>query len=302
MTATATAVCPISPNPKLFVTKQCPPNPVAPGDVLVYTGTVTNVGGVRITNIVLVDDRPAPNTPVTDRTPNVTSLAPGEGFSFRGSYIAPYDCCGPCVDTVTVTGKDSCTGSNVVDTATVACPRITTPAIRVSRDCPPGPVTTGDLVFFNGIVTNAGNATLANVTVVDDQAGRVVDNIFLSSGEAVAFTGMYLVTNCGPNVPSGVTATANDLCTFAPVTNRFATTCSALCTPGGPMIVGSKMDGPNFVFSFTTETNRTYTIQATTTLNPPNWQSIATFAGDGSVVTIRDAIMDGQRFYRVVVE
>ena len=86
VTATATAVCPISPNPKLFVTKQCPPNPVAPGDVLVYTGTVTNVGGVRITNIVLVDDRPAPNTPVTDRTPNVTSLAPGEGFSFRGSY------------------------------------------------------------------------------------------------------------------------------------------------------------------------------------------------------------------------
>ena len=68
------------------------------------------------------------------------------------------------------------------------------------------------------------------------------------------------------------------------------------------MIVGSKMDGPNFVFSFSTETNRTYTIQATVSLNPPNWQSIATFAGDGSAVTIRDAIMDGQRFYRVLVE
>jgi len=256
------------------------------------------LAAIIITNIVVVDDRPAPNTFVT----NIASLAPGQGTIYSGSYIAPYDCCGPCVDTVTATGKDICTGSNVVDTATVACPRITTPAIKVSRDCPPGPVTLGDLVFFNGVVTNAGNATLANVTVVDDQAGKVLDNIFLSPGEAVAFIGMYLVTNCGPNVPSGITATANDLCTLSRVTNRFTTTCAALCAPSGPLIFGSKMEGPNFVFSFTTETNRTYTIQATITLSPPNWQPIASFAGDGSVVTIQDAIMDGKKFYRVLVE
>jgi hypothetical protein len=163
-------------------------------------------------------------------------------------------------------------------------------------------VTFGDLVFFDGVVTNSGNATLANVSVVDDQAGTVLNNIYLSPGEAVAFTGMYLVTNCGPNVPSGVTATANDLCTFAPVTNRFTTTCVALCAPTGPLIVAPQVNGPNFVFSFTTETNRTYTIQSSGTLSPPNWVSITTFAGDGSVVTITDAILSGQKFYRVLIE
>ncbi len=298
VTAMATAVCPITPNPRLVATKQCPPGPVAPGDLLVYTGSVSNAGGVIITNIVVVDDRPAPNTLVT----NIGLLAPGQSTNFTGSYRAPYDCCGPCVDTVTATGQDVCSGSNITATASVACPRITTPAIKVTRDCPPSPVTTGDLVFFNGVVTNAGNATLANVKVVDDQAGTVLDNTFLSPGEAVAFTGMYLVTNCGPNVPSGVTATANDLCTSAPVTNRFSTTCSVLCTPSGPVIFGAKTDGPNFIFSFTTETNRTYTIWTTTTLTPPNWQSIATFAGDGSTVSIEDALVGGQKYYRVSVE
>src|SRR5262249_50476443 len=164
VTATATAVCPISPNPRLIVAKQSPPGPVAPGAVLIYTGSVSNAGGVIITNIVVVDDRPAPNTIVT----NIGLLAPGQSTNYSGSYVAPYDCCGPCVDTVTATGQDICTGSNVTATASVACPRITTPAIRVTRNCPPGPVTVGDLVFFDGVVTNAGNATLANVSVVDD--------------------------------------------------------------------------------------------------------------------------------------
>jgi hypothetical protein len=160
----------------------------------------------------------------------------------------------------------------------------------------------GDLVFFDGIVTNAGNATLANVTVVDDQAGNVLNNIFLSPGEAVAFTGMYLVTNCGPVIPSGVTATANDLCTFAAVTNRFATACAVLCSPTGPVIVGLRVDGPNFVFSFATETNRTYTIEASATLAPPSWQPLAVVPGDGSLVIISDALIYARRFYRVSVE
>jgi len=296
VTATATAICPISPNPKLVVTKHCPPNPVAPGDLLIYTGTVSNAGGITITNIVVVDDRPTNNSPVA----SIASLAPGESIGYGGSYRAPYDCCGPCVDTVTATGKDTCTGSNVTATATVACPRVSTPAIRVSRDCPPSPVTAGDLVFFTGVVSNAGNATLGNVIVIDDQAGDVLDNVVLAPGEAVSYMGMYVPTNCGPSLPSGVTATGSDICTGIVVSNRFVTTCSVGCPQIEPVtIVGVRVDGTNFVFSFATEPDQTYRVQFTDSLSPINWHDLTTLPGDGTLATVTDSIANGQRFYRV---
>jgi len=297
--ATATAICPINPNPKLVVTKQCPASPVAPGDLLVYTGTVSNAGGITITNIVVVDDRPAPNTPVV----NIASLTPGQSIGFSGSYRAPYDCCGPCVDTVTATGKDTCTGSNVTATATVACPRISTPRISVTRDCPPGPVNQGDLVFFTGTVSNPGNATLGNVTVIDDQAGDVLDNLVLAPGETVPYMGMYIPTSCGPALASGVTATGSDICTGVVVSNRFVTSCGILCPQAGPVtLFGAKVVGANFVFSFETQPNQNYAVQFTDSLSPVNWLPLTPVPGDGNVATIIDPITNATRFYRVQVQ
>ena len=299
VTASASALCPILPTPRLTVTKICPASPVAPGQLLVFTGTVSNSGNLTITNIIVVNDRPAPDTfilgPVT--------LVPGQTIGFNGSYIAPYDCCGPCVDTVTARGNEFCAGSNVVGTATAACPRITTPGLSVTRNCPPGPVTQGDLVFFTGIVSNTGNATLGNVTVIDDQAGDVLDNLVLAPGEAVPYMGMFVTTNCGPNIASGVTAIGNDICTGVVVSNRFVTSCPVLC-PGVASVTlfGMKVVGTNFVFSFITEQNHNYTVQYTDSLGPVNWQTLLVVPGDGNTATISDPLTIGSRFYRVLIQ
>jgi len=299
VTASATAVCPIIETPRLGLTKHCPPNPVAPGDLLVYTGVVSNSGTITITNVFVVDDRPVPNTPVL----GPVTLTPGETISFSGSYIAPYDCCGPCVDTLTAHGNEICLGSNVIATASAACPRITTPRIAVTRDCPPNPVTAGDLVFFSGVVSNSGNATLNNVLVVDDQAGVVVDNLALAPGEAVPYFGMYIPTNCGPNTVSAVTASAADVCTGIVVSNRFVTSCSVICTTAQPLVLfGETLAGGNFVFSFDTETNQTYKVQRTDSLLPSDWQTITNVPGTGSTVTIPDSGTNAQGFYRVMIE
>ena len=298
VTASATAVCPIVPTPRLSLTKHCPPNPVAPGDLLIYTGVISNSGTITITNVFVVDDRPVPNTPVL----GPVTLIPGQAIGFSGSYVAPYDCCGPCVDTVTARGNEICLGSNVVASATAACPRITTPRIAVTRDCPPAPVTVGDLVFFTGVVSNSGNATLTTVLVVDDQAGVVLDNIALAPGEAVPYMGMYIPTNCGPNSASAVTASASDVCTGVVVSNRFVTSCSVFCTTPEPLVLyGEAFSGGTFVFSFDTELNQTYKVQSADSLPSTNWLTITNVLGTGSTVTIPDVGTNSQRFYRVMI-
>jgi len=291
--------CAIIPFPRITITKLCPPNPVAPGEVLVYSGTVSNAGDTTITNVTVVNDRPVSNTFVL----GPITLAPGESTNFTGSYIAPYDCCGPCVDTLTAHGQEICAGGNIVATASDACPRITTPEIKVTRDCPTPPVNLGELVFFTGAVSNSGNATLANVWVIDDQAGVVLDSQALAPGDELWFWGMYFANDCGSQVPSGVTATANDICTDVLVTNRFETTCAVACPPTQQVtIFAAQMNGANFEFSFETAVDRTNIVQYSDSLLPENWQNLTNLWGDGNVATIQVDKSSDQRFYRVMLQ
>jgi len=296
--ASATAICPIIPLPKLALTKQCPANPVAPGDLLVYTGTISNAGNLTITNILIVNDRPVPNTPVL----GPITLIPGQSVGFNGSYRAPYDCCGPCVDTLTARGNDICVGSNVVATATAACTRSSTPKITVSRECPAGDVVLGQLVFFSGAVSNSGNATLNNIVVTDDQAGVVLDNLVLAPSEAVGFFGFYIPTNCGPSVASGVTAVGADVCTGIVVSNRFLTACVVGCQQDAHPVTlfGALGENGGFRLSFATEAGHDYRIEFTDSLLPTNWQTLLVYPGNGSLAIIPDVITNAQRFYRVL--
>jgi hypothetical protein len=263
---------------------------------LVYSGTVSNAGTLTITNVTVVNDRPAPNTPVL----GPITLTPGQFVNFSGSYIAPYDCCGPCVDTLTARGNEFCRGSNVTATASDACPRSSTPAISVTRSCPPGPVRLGDLVFVSGSVSNSGNATLGNVLVVDDQAGVVISGLALAPSESIPYLGTYLVTNCGPSLPGGVTASGSDVCTGLVVSNRFVTACSVACPAvQGVTILGPWLMDGQFNFSFQTETNRTYIVTFLDTIGGTNWHVLTTVPGDGNLATIHDGVTNAQRYYRV---
>src|SRR5439155_374049 len=103
VTGSATNTCTVQTTPRLAVTKSCPATNVVPGGVLGFTGTVTNIGNVAVTNVVVVNSQPVSNTQVI----TIPRLEPGEGRSFSGSYVVPSITCssGACTisDTLTVT-------------------------------------------------------------------------------------------------------------------------------------------------------------------------------------------------------
>jgi len=208
LSTSATTTCPITTTPSITVTKNCPAQPTPYGGTFTFTGSVSNSGNVSLTNVFVVNDQPAPNTPVI----GPITLAPGASRNFSGSYPAPTECC-TVTDTVTAHGQDSCAGTLVADTATQICPLLTTPRITVQENCPTTAVPVGGLYEFTGSVTNIGDVVLTNVYVVSSHpvANTVVlGPIELAPGESEGFYGSFIVTAASPAVI--VTAAGLDTC------------------------------------------------------------------------------------------
>jgi len=219
----ATADCPIVATPQLMVTKNCPASPVQPGGVLNFSGTVSNAGDVTLTNVLVVNDHPTNDTPVF----GPITLSPGQSTNFSGSYTVCLDCCPPYVDELTATGTSVC-GSNVVATATAACAGTNSPRIVVTKNCPPVPAAPGDLAVFSGIVSNAGNITLTNVFVAEHTPSDntvLLGPITLAPGQSSNYTANFRVpANCCAYVNT-VMATGADKCFGRTVAASAATAC-----------------------------------------------------------------------------
>ena len=101
VTNTASATCPITTTPLLAVTLNCPVAPTIAGNLLTYSGTVSNAGNVTLTNVVVLNN-------LTGSTPVFTAatLAPGAAANFTGSYTAPANC--SSTSTSTATGTSVC--------------------------------------------------------------------------------------------------------------------------------------------------------------------------------------------------
>jgi uncharacterized repeat protein (TIGR01451 family) len=228
VTDTASATCPITTTPQIVVTAICPPTPVLAGGSITYSGTVRNTGNIPLNNIVLVSDRPAGNTTVL----TVGTLAPGATTNFTATYTVPLNAC-----TVTTAfsgrGSDSCTTTTVTNTISTTCPVTTAPAIAVTLACPTVSATTGGLITYTGTVRNSGNITLNNVTVVNSQSvpGTVLTLASLAPGATANFTATFTAPADACAVSSTVTATGNDLCTSAVVSNNASATCPLITTP-----------------------------------------------------------------------
>ena len=56
------------------------------------------------------------------------------------------------------------------------------------------------------------------------------------------------------------------------------------------------------ILPFNTTPGLTYVVQATDSLNPPQWQTLSTLTGNGSVMSVSDSLNAAQRYYRVLVQ
>src|SRR5208282_5189614 len=228
VTNTVSTTCPILTAPAIEVTQTCPITSVLPGGILTYSGIVSNAGNITLTNIVVVDNRPASNTVIF----TVATLAPGATANFTGSYQVPSDCC-VVWSTVQASGQ-GCAGVMVTDTFTATCTVLTLPSIAVTKVCAPGVLQPGDLLTYSGTVSNAGNIALINVTVTNNQPGGtsslLLGPIDLAPGQSVNYSASYIVPPnwCGRDT---VTASGLNVCTFLPVVNSVTTPCPVITTP-----------------------------------------------------------------------
>ena len=227
VTANTSTTCSLVGLPAIQVSQVCPTTPVLQGGILTYSGTVKNSGNTTLTNIIVTDNRPAPNTVIF----TAASLAPGASSSFTGSYQVPLNCC-VVWSTVQASGQ-SCDGVTVTDSDSGTCSVLTSPSIVVTKVCPTKEVRPGELLHYSGTVSNPGNITLVNVTLVNDVSGAgapFFGPIALAPGESVNYDASYVVPSdfCGTDT---VTATGLDACTFASTAKSVTTSCPVISTP-----------------------------------------------------------------------
>ncbi|MBI5386986.1 MAG: hypothetical protein HZA90_20120, partial [Verrucomicrobia bacterium] len=228
VSSVASATCPILTTPQIAVTVLCPVSPAVSGGALTYSGTVRNAGDITLTNIVVVSDRPAPNTSVF----TMAALAPGASRNFTNSLTVPANVCS-VTTTFSGRGKDICSPNLVTNTVSTTCPITTAPAIAVTLACPTAPVATGGLITYSGTVRNSGNVTLNNVTVVNNQSvpSTVLTVASLAPGATANFTASFTTPADACTVSSTVTASGSDNCTGAVVNNSASATCTLVTTP-----------------------------------------------------------------------
>ena len=112
VTSSADTTCQNTLTPGIKVTKACPAQPVAPGQLLTFSGSVSNTGNVTLTNIVVVGQ---PTGCQYARCSPGRRLAPGEVVSFNGSYTAPTNC--SVTDTLTATASQPLRRARLADAA-----------------------------------------------------------------------------------------------------------------------------------------------------------------------------------------
>ena len=178
----ASATCSLITSPSIVVTELCPVSAPIAGQLLTYSGTVSNSGNITLTNVVVLNSLSG-STPVLAST----TLAPRAVAAFAGSFIAPTNC--SVTSTSTATGRSLC-GIGVTNWASATCVIVMAPRIAITQYCPAGPIIPGGVITYNGTVSNSGNVTLTNVTVINSQSvpSTVLTVLSLAPGASSNFT------------------------------------------------------------------------------------------------------------------
>jgi hypothetical protein len=151
----------------------------------------------------------------------------------------------------------------------------------------------------NATFTSPANITIAATASDSDGSIRKVE--FFQGATRICETTNAPYSTVWSNVVAGsysITAKATDDSGAVATSNPVNVTVTAPNVPVtclSPVVTGTR-----FSFSFPTETNKTYLVERTKTLNPVYWLTLTNVVGDGSVFTAIDStVADAQQFYRV---
>ncbi|MCY7417124.1 MAG: DUF11 domain-containing protein, partial [Chloroflexi bacterium] len=195
------------------------------GSTIAYTFLVTNTGNVTLTSVSVNDAllAVAPTCPVT-------TLAPGASTTCTGTHTIPQANldAGVVNNSATTTGTVPGGGTTTSPPSTTTTPVTARPAIAVSKTATlttdggtPGVGNSGDVITYAVTVTNTGNVTLGNLSVLDSFQGGAPSTLSCApvtlAPRAVAICASYshIITvaeaNAGGSLENRATATARAL-------------------------------------------------------------------------------------------
>ncbi|MFB0904786.1 MAG: hypothetical protein QMB11_10420, partial [Nonlabens sp.] len=187
------------------------------GEKINYTFSVTNIGNVPVSNVVISD----PLIAIANITGNpIASIAAGEtNNTVTGTYTltqADVDL-GIVINSATALGKDNenkdvtdISGTAIDNDTPTETPLTQISSIVITKDGTyvdtnnDGITNVGDNVRYNFVVTNTGNVTLTNVTVSDPVITITGGPITLAAGasDTSTFSGIYAITQA--DIDAGV--------------------------------------------------------------------------------------------------
>src|SRR5436190_11318977 len=205
--SSCSATCSNLLSPSFRLSKACVTNPVPFGADVFTSGTFTNTGNVTLTNITIDDNQPSNPT----RLVGPITLAPGGFTNFIRSYT-PANPCAPFPDTLTANASTICGVALTSQTAAITCNNTPpVPQLLLTKSCPGTNGLPGGVIGFSGTVTNAGNVTLTNIVIVNNQPTNNTPVTMigrLDPGQGATFSGTEPVPFDVCSLTDTLTATA----------------------------------------------------------------------------------------------
>lgn len=149
------------------------------GDTIPYDFVVTNTGNHTLYNVLVTD-------PLMGVSVLLPTLEPGVPYSFSENYTIPAGAPDPLPNRVDAVGYDAF--ERIVTSFDTHEVDILKPEIAVVKTVDPEKIVNGQSVVYTYVVTNTGEETLYDVSVVDDILGPVGTLSSLAAGQSHEFT------------------------------------------------------------------------------------------------------------------
>nr|WP_260986720.1 SBBP repeat-containing protein [Paenibacillus terrae] len=227
--------------PALLLTKTVNPPAAAPGELVIFTITIQNMGNVGLINVRITD-------PLIGLDETINEILVGETVTINWPFVIPPE----ALAGITIANLVQVTADNLPEPETVgavvevlAVPRLTLTKTADRTAVPPG-----ETVTFTITVSNSGNSDLTNISLTDDLTGFSTVIPLIAVGQTDILQVPFFVPLESPpqTFINTVTAVSNET---EPVTASAEVTVSARPLLGVSKVPSSLTVTPGETFTYT---------------------------------------------------
>ncbi|QJC54070.1 DUF11 domain-containing protein [Paenibacillus albicereus] len=179
----ADATVTVGPLPALALQKTASVATALPGDEILYTFTLLNIGNVLLTNVRVTD-------PLAGLDSIVPTLAPGGEISLTATFVVPADAPAQTVLVNTAIAASDQTAPVEASARVAISPASALTIVKTADRTEAAPMET---ITYTIVVTNVGPVRVANVLIEDGEAGILLRVPLLEPGETVTVPAVRIV-------------------------------------------------------------------------------------------------------------